>query len=673
MYGFRVRERRTAQQGGMIEGPGTGTSDSIKAKIPRGSYIMPADSTEQIGPEALGKMGARGFGKFRDTLDARVSNGEYRLPPEQVHALGAQVLDQMKDATHAPVARGFQPQRRELFFADGGLVGDEDSPRTVAGAPGVTRTGNSYSDASATPAPTPPAATPPASSSAVPAQSPATPASQPNTPQRTPTTFGETQNRINDQRAERVGGLYGSANAGLGEAAAGAFSNTATALRGAGDNIAEAYQRGGLPAAAGATVRNTMVPAVGFAHDVGRGLKQAIDPAANALKTAVTGDPTPIGQEPGLAGANAASTDTAANPSRKMPGRPNDNAAVQGTAASGTGFGAWRGSASQQERDTAGDAYRSAWQQQAPGGLRRAGQNATALYNAEQQVRGTGITAQRDASGQMSFSGNGANALPQSYTQGVDLNAANASIARANAIRDSMLQGNGSGSPGGGAIADTGTADANATLARWGSESRSTGGRAGRADRELAIREQGMAMARDAAAQGFGLRSQEAANATDYRNRELTMRGQEANARTETERERLALDQRRTNAELEARGFKTRSERRMENLQAEYMRAETPEDRARLAETIRGLSGREEANRYTVVPGGQEWDAQAGVMRTNPSRVLNNQTGRFVDQPAATAQPAAPIDPAKFTKGRIYTDANGNRATWDGNKFVPLN
>lgn len=72
------------------------------------------------------------------------------------------------------------------------------------------------------------------------------------------------------------------------------LSNTATAVQGAGQNIAESYQAGGLPSAAGATVRNTMVPALGFADDVMGSAARAIDPAAQALKTFVTGDPAPI-------------------------------------------------------------------------------------------------------------------------------------------------------------------------------------------------------------------------------------------------------------------------------------------------------------------------------------------------------------------------------------------
>lgn len=110
--------------GGMIVGPGTGTSDSIKKKVPQGSYIMPADSTRKIGGFRLSKMG--------EPLDVNVSNGEYEMPPEQVHAIGELTLDQMKAATHKPVG-GFK--RDDLFFANGGVVTDEEKRREALGLP----------------------------------------------------------------------------------------------------------------------------------------------------------------------------------------------------------------------------------------------------------------------------------------------------------------------------------------------------------------------------------------------------------------------------------------------------------------------------------------------------------------------------------------------------------
>ena len=110
--------------GGKVVGPGTGTSDDIATEVPEGSYIMPADSTQQIGEQNLAEMGS--------PVPVNLSNGEYQLPPEQVHAVGVQALDAMKNATHVPAAqqqgvKGFQPRgneqgKPELFFADGGAV-----------------------------------------------------------------------------------------------------------------------------------------------------------------------------------------------------------------------------------------------------------------------------------------------------------------------------------------------------------------------------------------------------------------------------------------------------------------------------------------------------------------------------------------------------------------------
>ncbi len=143
--GFKQQPQRLAK-GGLVRGPGTGTSDSIPDEAEPGTFIMPADSTAEIGPSALEKMG---------TMPVRLSNGEFKLPPEQVMAIGEAVLKLMKDATHTPVngvdggqtdeevaeARGFSPvaaQRMqevpEQYFADGGLVENN-----------VTRVGNSYS------------------------------------------------------------------------------------------------------------------------------------------------------------------------------------------------------------------------------------------------------------------------------------------------------------------------------------------------------------------------------------------------------------------------------------------------------------------------------------------------------------------------------------------------
>lgn len=113
-------------QSELIEGKGTGTSDSIKKNVPEGSYIMPADSTAQLGARNLKNLGKP------PTTEVNVSNGEYLAAPEQLQAIGGLVLDRMKNATHTPVEQpqlGFKPgqTKPELFFANGGSVPDDDT------------------------------------------------------------------------------------------------------------------------------------------------------------------------------------------------------------------------------------------------------------------------------------------------------------------------------------------------------------------------------------------------------------------------------------------------------------------------------------------------------------------------------------------------------------------
>lgn len=95
-------------ENGIIEGPGTGTSDSIAADIPTGSYVVPADTTQAL-----------------------VSNGEATISPEVMQAAMAAAMDVIKAALHTPADQ--QPQSAAApaeppAFADGGLV-DEDQAR----------------------------------------------------------------------------------------------------------------------------------------------------------------------------------------------------------------------------------------------------------------------------------------------------------------------------------------------------------------------------------------------------------------------------------------------------------------------------------------------------------------------------------------------------------------
>lgn len=140
----RMAEADSYANGGMVRGPGTGTSDDVQDEVPEGTYIMPADSTKMIGARGLKNFGQDG------KVPVNLSAGEFKMPPEQVHAVGVQALNQIKDATHTP-ARGFtpgayqksqiknstdnpvrgfapgvrQPKEPRMFFAGGGVVTKE--------------------------------------------------------------------------------------------------------------------------------------------------------------------------------------------------------------------------------------------------------------------------------------------------------------------------------------------------------------------------------------------------------------------------------------------------------------------------------------------------------------------------------------------------------------------
>lgn len=163
--GGAVEEEAKAARGfGMVHGPGTGTSDSVKTAVPEGTYIMPADSTQEVGEQNLSALGFRpgmrpadqkkeagpglGFGPTAQ-VPVNLSNGEFRLSPEQVHAIGVQVLEGLRKATHegGEAEEGEGDERGEaatdeMYFANGGLVEDPNTKRPLATSPTNTYPGN---------------------------------------------------------------------------------------------------------------------------------------------------------------------------------------------------------------------------------------------------------------------------------------------------------------------------------------------------------------------------------------------------------------------------------------------------------------------------------------------------------------------------------------------------
>lgn len=106
----------------LVEGPGTGTSDSIPATVDENTYVLPADST-----------------------DVMLSNGETAFPPETLAAIGAAVLEILREATHVPVEEdpaALEPVVEEEpipGFADGGLVDERPKPNSFGDAAAASR------------------------------------------------------------------------------------------------------------------------------------------------------------------------------------------------------------------------------------------------------------------------------------------------------------------------------------------------------------------------------------------------------------------------------------------------------------------------------------------------------------------------------------------------------
>lgn len=603
---LRERERQAGVQsranGGVIRGPGTGTSDSIPDEMEPGTYILPADTTAQLGLDD-------------DKVPVRVSNGEYELPPEQVQAIGAAVLDVVKGATHTPVAQGFRPRGETQAFADGGRVKREEEQERLRRQTEMYVRG--AQEAAATRPAVPLAAGPSATAPAQAAAPMAAPAPGPSA-------------LYMQDRAQEIQGQWGQ-----GQYAQAAGTAARTAVQGAGmygleiaDKVgspwvdaARGFGRGLLgseanaapaipaPAPAAATAASVIAPRATTVPTPGT--------VANPVNGAVTQpDPRPMGDL--IANqAQAVSTPTTGNKVRPGVyqhgrGQYSDNAADMGFAPGRTGQPSAQNIA-------AADALAGRYEQSVASQIQRE-QNAAAMRPGGGPVAPGSFTGGfSGVIGQQSGNGNMWSRTPEQQRRDAEVQAS--SIHRQTA--------------------------ANGLAALKGLDAREIEGMRGDANlAQEALRGQsGMAqeaLRQDGSLQREGMQ-QQGANTRDA-------------ARGVREGEELALKR-------EAQGFTTRAAAQAEQLRNVLLDPKaTPEQRRAAQENLRAISGaKTEDNRFTVVPGGQEWDAGAGAMRNVPARVLNNQTGQFVDQPGQGGAPVVrtPADLAKLPKGAQFMDEQG--------------
>lgn len=392
-----------------------------------------------------------------------------------------------------------------------------------------------------------------------------------------------------------MAGLYEEANKELADGARRAgealgarnlIPNTSAAITGSPGKVADAYETGGAGAAFGMGVRQVASIPVGLAQDAYRAgsaahgavMGKVINPVAggisDAVRTAVTGEVRPS-QADTTSGRLPFSV--LPNSSANMMGGPNSDSPLGG-----------------------GSPLNNFANPPAP--------------------RTPGVPMISSPS-QPTTEGRG-------NVMSIDMNAANRSLAAANQVHQQYLDS--FGGPKAGSISNP----ADETNARF-AQSRmmdALGNMSGRKAGALA-QLAGINAAGERAVADLASRDMNAAE-------DRAMRSGAEMARLGIDRARLGLDQQKEAVTSAARGIDMQlalqqlaGERRKQGLIDSAMNETDPAKRAAAERNLRTLSGQQDQNRYTVVPGGQEVTEQG--MRTVPSRVLNNQTGQFVEQPAA--------------------------------------
>ena len=691
MRGFQpAKKAKPFANGGPVRGPGTGTSDEVQAEVPEGTYIMPADSTQAVGQDQLAAMGTDANG-----VPVNLSNGEFKLPPEQVHAVGVQALDQMKDATHQPVARGFGPgvpqesPEPRMFFVNGGVVEDE-------------RKRNSFGDAAA--ANTNPGVSPPASvvrqpapawSTGAPAPAPApvqplnelaNPATAAQTvagaqqaqanweksvnsipgqdvapgqvPQRPAPTPAAPQNPALEAQRQSDRAKIGAAwdtlkdvNDDAGRAIADVAMLVPRGLAGAYDTaVIRPMRAAGLNASyiSPSLVPDGVDPSSMTPFTDQKRMQQAASsvpaapgtPAAQASAATAKGPtnapapgakPAPAATQPPAAPAAAPQT-SGATP-----------AATAAAPADGTinGFAPVAGLSGVYRR---GNEYTDS-----PGGSVTASGMPAAVSVGNMNAIGNGVIGMPTTRG---FA-----PQPQSGPSVIEIPDPRVAD-QARRERDQVIRT--LTTPVQGARGLT-AAQRNGLLTLMNQEQQAQQA----ADRNATALQQtemqtgtqrDMALMREIGDTG-----------------RASMREQGENTRSGA---RNAIDAGRLDLDRQARGLEIRSGQRQEKLYERYEAAKTPEERAAIAQQIRDLSGKatNPKDDLMVVGGGQEWDSTANVMRNVPQRVFDARSRQFVDAGQGQAGQAPKTQmppPASRPIGSVST-VNGKSARWDGKQWVPM-
>ncbi|MFW1850118.1 hypothetical protein ACG9XR_06040 [Acinetobacter guillouiae] len=633
MYGMQ-RPKKDSQSE-LIKGKGTGTSDSIKKNVPAGSFIMPADSTEKIGPQNLKNLGS--------PQPVNLSNGEFQIPPEQVHQVGVQALEQMKDSTHTPLDQpqlGFKPgqNKPELFFANGGLVTSpypsaDDIRKAQQNRIGGPQMRDVTPINRQLPAP-----------SSTPSVSPSSPA------------------------PSQGGGFGARALSGLGNVAKGVGvlhgvgSMVGGAVTGFNTPTEQYAERMGLdPNAERGLIADMGLRTAGVMSDVGNAAsfgilgrnfadKQRINAENannaqqkrfdewNTKKNNGNGSVTnPFGNE-----AKPATT-TNTVPAATQSTQQQDPYAIQ---QKGNSFSYANPAAASQARangikegEGLGFNVRPA---NDPKGVANFMRNTREMGPNEQQKQNAVVQREMNL-GMQGYGGFQPPTAPQrTEEQEAErqqlIRMASTPIAGARGITANQTR----------ILSELQQGDDNRSQQRYVTDANNaanvaqTGMREAGQTGRTAMQEQGTNN-RFNANLGFDAQKFQATN--DLANREFNLNSAE-------------------------KGFGIRNSARLEKLYEQYDTAKTDEDRKSIQEKIsRYTGGKADSgkDRYMTIGGGQVYDNQAGLIN-QPQRLFDTQTQKFIDTPQGQNQPSE----GNYKEGQVYTDASGNRAVFRNGQFQPV-
>lgn len=624
---------------GMIRGAGNGTSDDIQMNVPEGSYIMPADSTKQIGADNLKNMGS--------PTPVNLSNGEFQLSPDQVHSVGVQALNEMKNQTHISVDQpqlGFKPgqSKPELFFANGGLVQSPyPSADDIRRAQQNRISGPQIRDVTPINRQLPSTSTTPSTTST----SSVSPVNQ--APAQSGSPGAGVRNFLNNSKLVKGAGYLGAASS--------LFANAATPSEeyrerfGIGDQSPE-----DLGTAKG-FAKDFGVRALGYASDLGNALtfgqagrfyadKQRIASEAKAAQpefNANQNNPNTVVNNP--FGNNKTSPTTQAQPEVQTPSSPLQNSDPYTIQQKGNSFSyANPGAAAQarangiREGEGLGLKVHPA---NDPKGVANFMQNTREMGPTEQQIQNA--FAQKEMNmGMQGFGGRQRQIETPQRTDAQEaerqdvIRAASTPIAGARGLTANQVR----------SLSDLQQGEDNRANQRYTTD----------ANNQASLQRETMGQA----AQNY--RTELGEQGTNNRfNANLGLDAQKFQATND-------LANREFNLNATEKGFGIRNSARVEKLYEQYDLAKSDQDRKAIQEKINRYTGGKAdsgKDRYMTVGGGQEWSEQAGGMVNRPQQIFDTQTQQYIEASnSSTTLPPNMSRQVGTSNGKpVYEDAQGNR------------